>query len=1121
MKFHSDGPLIPDKLLESCDAGKVVFFCGAGVSINYGMPSFSELTGQVIEKCAPARDSEIRKAMRKICGGDYKFDFPLDQMFEFLQQEYGKEFVNERVDEILRERDRDDQKDSPEHKHIRLISSSWRGLPQIVTTNFDRLFEIGPQDKKFNIYDSSDLPDLDKGQTVEGVTYLHGRLEDSTSKLFSNDRYVLSKTDHGLAYVADGWATNFIVKLFQKHTVVLIGYSAEDTLFEYLLLGLNETGKLNNSNLFAFDRGVNAEIKAKWSNLGISAITYTEHCKLWSTMKAWAERADNHKKWKHDIISQCHKDPKRLAPHERGQVTHILKTNYGAELFADADQKPHPEWICVIDPTVRLSLDIRNIANRLKYDFMANYGIDDEASSKEEKDDKKFKNNIIYCLKGHEDPKGFYQSSDLQDEDIEAFLIRLDYLIKWIVKSMDSPVIAWWALRQQGINPLLTKKFKSKWSQLCDGKAKHIWNLILKCQRETPPLAGYREDLVDNLESRIESERWTSEVMREFQTVSAPRLIFNSNRVDDMSEKLVLSWEKFKLGYRGLFEVEYPSDKLFGKKSFVFCVPNEKLAEAIKILEGNLNKASLLLQDIGMEDLYISTFYTDREVDLSAVPNIESKYVGAFIQLFVRLVKNNSELAKSYALAWPENDKYFFRKIKLYALTKSKKIKENEVASILLGFDDESFWGSSIACQLLHLLVCRWKEFSEENRMQLADRLLAGANEGHYLFKYCENSTNKQYLKVATYLRILEFNDCELSADQRRRFADLKDNIPDWDDANIVSFSIPQKPIVRSSKPNESSDELINVPVKEVVPRALGLMKPEWRSNKENPPFSGLVKQKPRKALLALMWAERSGSYPKELWAEFINKFPKIDKDAEETKDPEGANDRLKCMFLHQLKSLPKKTVAELGTNLGSWLETNLNDALKIDNDLGWDVFDHIVDGVKFRYDNVKPTNGVTGWGNQSVNSNVFAKRDRFFRDKNSPIGKCTSALIDSIAQEEKDTQSVKFKQIKIRIDRLFAMKGEVSKQAITTIMSRLDCIYSVDPKWAKSRLLPMLKFEHPFSVPAWNGLLNPAAKCPQLGLLEQIKPKLIQIFPWVEGPYMYIESAEVAAKWLGYMRLH
>ena len=1129
MKFHSDGPSIPDKLLESCDAGNVVFFCGAGVSINYGMPSFFELTEQVIKKCAPSSDSEISKAMRSSCEGHTKFNLPFDHMFELLHQEYGKEYVNSKVEEFLWKCVRDDKKESSEHDYIRRISSSRRGLPQIVTTNFDRLFNTRCQDNKFKIYDSPDLPDIDAGQTVEGVTYLHGQIGNSTNKCPCNDRYVLSSSDHGLVYLVEGRVTNFIVKLFKKHTVVLVGYSAEDPLVRYLLLGLNKAGQLSSSNLFAFDMGANEEIEAKWSNLGVSAIAYTEHCILWNTMEAWAERADDHKKWKRGIISQCHKDPKRLAPHERGQVTHILKTNHGAQLFANANPKPHPEWICVIDPTVRLSLDIRNIAKRLKYYFMAYYGIDDEAGNKEEKADKKFKNNIINCLKCHEDPKDIYQSSDLQDEDIEAFLIRLDYLIKWIVKSMDSPVIAWWALRQQGINPLLTKKFKSKWSQLCDGKAKHIWNLILKCQRKTPPLASYHDRQfyhnrqVKQLKSRFETEGWTRSVIQDFQRLLVPKLFFNSDRVDEMSEKPVLSWDKFNLGYCGLFKVEYHSKNLFDKKSFVFCVPNEKLPDVIKILEGNLNTASLLLQEIGMELEYIRipTFYPDREIDIGAIYPIESKYVGAFIKLFDRLVKINPELAKSYALAWPENDKYFFHKIRLYFFNNSKIFEANEVASILLGFDDESFWDNFIARQLLYLLVYRWKEFSEENRIGLADRLLAGANEGHYLFKYCGDSTKEQYLIVAKYVRTLEFNDCELSADQKRRLADLKDSIPDWDDANIVSFSIPEKSIVGLVREDESPDAIINLPEKEVVPRTLELMKTEWGIFIDKHPFSGLVEQKPQKALFALKCAANSGSYPNELWAELIDKFPKIGKDSEDTKDAEGADDSLKFEFLHQLKSLPQETVAELGTNLGSWLEKNLTDVLKIDSDLGWEVFDHIVYMIIFSYDNVMPTNGVVDSGKHSVNNNMTTVPRRFESYWLSTIGMCTSALIDSIAQEEKDSQSTNFDQIRTRIDRLIEMKGEVSEHAITITMSRLDRIYSVDPKWVKSRLLPMLKFEHPSSVPAWIGLLNLGAKCLQPSLLKLIKPNLIQIFPWVEGLSMYDETAYLAAEWLGYMRLH
>ena len=67
---------------------------------------------------------------------------PLDQIFNFLYQEYGRNEVNALVTERLR---------SPsaasrigyEHGLIKRISSNQFGVPQTVTTNFDFLFEVG------------------------------------------------------------------------------------------------------------------------------------------------------------------------------------------------------------------------------------------------------------------------------------------------------------------------------------------------------------------------------------------------------------------------------------------------------------------------------------------------------------------------------------------------------------------------------------------------------------------------------------------------------------------------------------------------------------------------------------------------------------------------------------------------------------------------------------------------------------------------------------------------------------------------------------------------------------------------------------------------------------------
>lgn len=94
MRFHPEGPSIPDILLERCDTGRVVFLCGAGVSLPSGMPSFVELTQHVIEYFDPPHDSEIMAAFRPWLHDQSSANVPLDQIFNLLHLEYGKDEVN-------------------------------------------------------------------------------------------------------------------------------------------------------------------------------------------------------------------------------------------------------------------------------------------------------------------------------------------------------------------------------------------------------------------------------------------------------------------------------------------------------------------------------------------------------------------------------------------------------------------------------------------------------------------------------------------------------------------------------------------------------------------------------------------------------------------------------------------------------------------------------------------------------------------------------------------------------------------------------------------------------------------------------------------------------------------
>ena len=43
MKFVKNGPDIPEELIDAHQRGEVVFFCGAGISMNNGYPSFLKL----------------------------------------------------------------------------------------------------------------------------------------------------------------------------------------------------------------------------------------------------------------------------------------------------------------------------------------------------------------------------------------------------------------------------------------------------------------------------------------------------------------------------------------------------------------------------------------------------------------------------------------------------------------------------------------------------------------------------------------------------------------------------------------------------------------------------------------------------------------------------------------------------------------------------------------------------------------------------------------------------------------------------------------------------------------------------------------------------------------------
>lgn len=1096
MRFHSDGPVIPDILLDRCDAGRVVFLCGAGVSVPSGMPDFVGLSQYVINFFGPPHDSEIMKAFQPWLNGQSAVNVPLDQVFNLLHLEYGKENVNALVTEKLSVPPKI-QNFGREHGLIKRISRSQSGVPQIVTTNFDRLFEIGQEGEHLVRHVPPAFPDLSFGSKIEGITYLHGRLVDATSESHS---YVLSSADFGRAYLSEGWATKFIRHLLERYTVVLVGYQAEDPPIKYLLQGLNHDGQYDRSRLYAFDQGLPEEVEAKWRDRGVTAIAYSGHQDLWKSMEAWAERADDPRRWRASIIAKSRQDPKDLAPHERGQVAHVLRTVQGARLFSKADPAPHPEWVCVMDANARSAKQSRGYGDNAEvFDPRAAYGLDDDLIDITEDDRRQgiSNDNLLVWCDGDDNPHDFHRLGGRQADGFETIPKRLEHLITWISKSIDSPVLAWWAIRQNGLHPQLLKEFdwQIEHSKTLHERARHIWNLILEHHRD-PRNRQSNFDWFD-FKIRINVEGWTASVLREFRRVAAPRLAINSPYGLRQVRPPWVTWEKIRFSDLGQFEVV-----LLEQYNEYLDVPDDLLPQVFRILEEQLTVASGLLADIETVYFQTPTCYPAREVDGREHTTVGTEAFTWFVQLFDRMAKKWPELANAYATTWPTTDRFFFRKLRLYAFSKADALDADRVAKEVLSLDQEAFWDRDVARELLFLLVDRWREFSQEDRNQLTDRILIGPDQLSCWSDEEYPGWRDKY--AAKYARYIELQGCKLTADRSERLAEMIRGILGWDNDWATSMVIERGSHAGWVGMDEKPDAVLDLPVNEVVSRAKKELKRDFGSFTDRRPFTGLVKANPRKALSALTIAGKAGDYPEVFWSSIINDLPA------------DITPRLRRIFLNRIARLPHAVIVELRYTLGPWLENKLVAVLEFDDELGWAVYDHIVDSIlRDGAEAVKSGLGEAYQGGKVIQ----LSRRTIDHAINSPVGRFTAALFNAVTGKKQEAGSLIPGYIKSRAERLFAAPGEGSDHAVSIASSKLNRLMSVDPDWTTERLIPMLTFKHPASEPAWSGFLH-CGRVPCPPLSEIIKPLLLNIFPRIEGFSWDRDPAKIAAQWLGYMRV-
>ena len=299
MRFIDGGPIFPNELLNARDEGQVIFFCGAGVSrARANLPDFLTLAKRVVEALGTLADSPARRllaateAQGRIDGVGALI--PADRIFGLLERDFPVPAVRAAVARALKPKR---GVDLGAHRTLLDLARGPDGVVRLVTTNFDRLFEVC--DRSLTFSGPASLPDPRRSRQLSGIVHLHGYATRSYDGAH-DDEFVLSTADFGRAYLSDGWATRFIRALLEKYQLVFVGYTADDPPVHYLLEALN-AGQGPQGNLFAFQEGAEAEARALWSHKGVQAIPYdgaNGHAALWSSLEHWAERARDPSRWR-------------------------------------------------------------------------------------------------------------------------------------------------------------------------------------------------------------------------------------------------------------------------------------------------------------------------------------------------------------------------------------------------------------------------------------------------------------------------------------------------------------------------------------------------------------------------------------------------------------------------------------------------------------------------------------------------------------------------------------------------------------------------------------------------------------------------------------------------------
>lgn len=353
MQFITHGPDIPDELLQAHEEGRVVFFCGAGISYPADLPGFKGLVEQIYRLNGTTLSDIEREAFEL-----GQFDATLDLLERRLpgQRLTVRRALAKALKPKLHRRGSTDTQAA-----LLRLARSREGAVRLVTTNFDRLFHVAAKrtDQAFQAYTAPMLP-VPKNSRWDGLVYLHGLLPAKADDTDLN-RLVVTSGDFGLAYLTERWAARFVSELFRNYVVCFVGYSINDPVLRYMMDALAADRMLGEVTPQAWslgdcEPGQEHRKAIEWEAKGVTPILYTvpagtkDHSVLHQTLHAWADTYRDGVQGKEAIVVKHAFARPQDSLRQDDFVGRMLwalsdKSGLPAKRFADLNPAPPLDWL--------------------------------------------------------------------------------------------------------------------------------------------------------------------------------------------------------------------------------------------------------------------------------------------------------------------------------------------------------------------------------------------------------------------------------------------------------------------------------------------------------------------------------------------------------------------------------------------------------------------------------------------------------------------------------------------------------------------------------------------------------------------------------------------------------